>query len=107
MQFDVAALKHRANRHAALLATGVTLVETGARCVAAHQLHAIRAAAVWADRTVRPHEAFQLRVGCGFVLEVRGAENAGHQLAPSMKLAYSVTMGSETTMSPRIESAGL
>ncbi len=69
VQLDVAALEHRADRHAALLAAGVALVEARPGRGAAHTLHAIRAAAVRADGAVRPDDALQLRIGGVFVLK--------------------------------------
>lgn len=88
VQFDMAGLEHRADRHTALLAAGVALVEARPGRGAAHALHAIRAAAVRADGAVRPHDAFQLRIGGGFIVEEGLAEDAGHGIAPSMKLSY-------------------
>ncbi len=88
VQLDVAAFKHRADRHAALLAAGVALIQARAGGIAAHQLHAVRAFAVRTDRTVRPNDAFQLRVSGGLVLEVGGIENAGHRGILSMASIY-------------------
>lgn len=65
--------------HAGLLAAGVALIEARARGLSAHPFHALHGPAMRAHRTMRPHDAFQLRVGRFFILEIGRIEDAHAQ----------------------------
>ena len=74
----MAALEHCLDRRAELLAAAVALVEARPGRSTFQRPDAVGAAAVRAHRTMRPHDAFQLCVGGGLIVEVQGGKNAGH-----------------------------
>ena len=88
VQRNVAFFKDRANAHSELLAALCALFEAVALdafrvllgCFGANASQRIdlaAVAAVRADRTIGPDDAFDMRKGCGFVVHVRLGQN-GH-----------------------------
>jgi hypothetical protein len=66
---NVAVLKHGSDLHAERLAALVALINAWTGALALKLTDAIRAAAMRADRAVRPHAGFNPGVSGGFVLE--------------------------------------
>ena len=79
MHFNMAGLENGSNLYGERLAALVAFVSTDPGGLAAHLRNALHAAAMGADRTVRPYVGFYPCVGGGFIVEVLGVENGlGH-----------------------------
>ena len=77
----MAALENGAHLDGELLPAVAALPQPRARGLPLKAIDAIRRAAVWADRPVRPDDAFQLGVCRLFVVEVELAQDA-HDRSP-------------------------
>src|SRR5215204_3628122 len=71
----MAGLEHGADGHPEGLPAVVALVDADAGALALQLTDAIGAAAMWANRTVRPHPRLQVRIGSVFVVKMFGVEN--------------------------------
>jgi hypothetical protein len=72
---DVTILEYGSDLHGEGLAALIALVDAYTGALALQLADAIGAAAVWANRAVRPHAGFNPSVSCGFVLEGFGLDD--------------------------------
>jgi hypothetical protein len=81
MQPNVALFENRSDLHREVLPAIVALPHADAGRFAAKLAAVIYTTAMWAYRTLRPEDAFQLCEGRGFIMEVGLVENA-HRATP-------------------------
>lgn len=72
MQRDVTGLENGSNLHGELLTALVALVGADPGALAFHLGNSLHAAAMRADRTLRPQPGFEVRIGGFLIMEVLG-----------------------------------
>jgi hypothetical protein len=80
-QADLGSLEHGAHGHGVLFTAGHALLQAGAVGFAIECIRAFRRAAMWAYRTIRPAEPFQVFAGFGVVVELRGVESVHDRIS--------------------------
>jgi len=71
VEWDVASLIERADRHGERLSASVALIQTGAMRLAVHECRFTHRPAFWADRAVGPDALLKPLASFGFVSENR------------------------------------